>query len=327
MKIAYLRPEKVDPASNDGGDIYHRKLLAELDRRADRVEEIVVAMTPRKTRLPLWSQRIAPRTLARLGALAEDGCTVIVAHENIFDLAAHSAALGCPTHLLVHNYLARFRFAGRPLLSLAYRLGAHRYYERAFAASRGAVFLGVGDFTAASARHRSAPERAVRFLLAQIPPAPIDVDYAFDPAVMHLAGSEVWLPKRLSRLAPTERERLERHLTTGEYAELPRSGFTLITDRFDVGFKLKLMQALHVGDFILSRVDLGAEIRAISPHYRWFRTFTDVDDVLRTVEDVDVQRDMRRPERAALARQVSRDFSWERHGEAVFALLGGAASV
>ena len=326
MKIAYVRPERVDVDAVDGGDIYHRKLLGQLRRHAETVDEVFVPAGRRRNRLPLWSQRIPPETHERIDALAGAGYAIIVSHENILSLASHSAARGCPTFLVIQNYFPRFRFAGRPLLSLAYRLGARRYYESAFAVSRGAVFVGTNDFEAAASRHAHAPERAVRFLLAQIPPAPMTVDFAFDATLMHTAGSDAWLPKRLSRLSDAERETLSARMTTGEYADHPRSGFTLITDRFDVGFKLKLMQALHVGDFILSRVDLGNEIRAISPDYRWFRTYETFEEMLDITADPAVHAAMRSDERAELARGVSERFTWERHGDEVFAMLERGAN-
>ena len=317
MKISYFYPKPSNPDSNDGGDIYHKKLLLALSRHTENIERIAVTRGTRKNRLPLWAESISKKDQETLLDRCRAGDTIILSHEHIFDMASICANAGRPAHLIVHNYLPRFRFLGRPGLSLAYRLGAKSFFDDAFTNAASIFFLGANDCLAANRNH-SQDIAQNKFSICQIPPADLDVDYQFDKSLLHFSGSEKWLPKRLSKLKPLEVDLLRNNFTLNDYFDAKRSGFTIINDRFDMGFKLKLMQSVSMGDYVFSRVDLRGELDSICPEYRWYRNYVNIEEIIKASKDSSLLNDVTDQDREKYARIICESFTWKNHGDIIF---------
>ncbi|MFK7997717.1 MAG: hypothetical protein AB8B87_26560 [Granulosicoccus sp.] len=327
MKIAYFRPSEVDTGSEDGGQIYHRKLLAALKITGLDVIDVEVETVRHLYQLPLWAHEVSDESVQIARRYVQEGYVIVVSHENIFSLATKAYSEGCKMVVVVHNYLPRFWLKGNAALSLAYRLGAKRYFKKTFQHSHGALFVGHGDFQAAQAHTAASIARQTTMTLAQIPPAKVAVNYSFNPTLVHFDGSEIWLPKKLSRLTEQQQEYLRNHYTLEDYLSRAESGFTVIVDKFDVGFKLKLMQALYCGDFILSRVDLHNEVQAICPGYRWYRTFGQFDELKALLSDQQLIADANDDKRREYAVAIGEHFTWEALAESLVTLINSGDTV
>jgi hypothetical protein len=105
--------------------------------------------------------------------------------------------------------------------------------------------------------------------------------------LIHVSGSENWLPKRLSRLTKAEiAEMNARGFAIQDFGVNMTPAFGLITDRFAVGFKLKLMQMIYCKDIIASMSDIEEDLRYISPSYPFYRKVGGVSDALDYFEHV-----------------------------------------
>lgn len=257
----------------DGAQIYDRKLVIALQEVGVDVETIHLNRR-RSFSPPFWQGWESDQKLrSRLEAARRESAKVVISHENYFGLAHGMAVDG----LIVHNYLPCFTFPRKPWLESYYHFGAQAFFRRAFDNAATLVFLSHRDH-----RHAVAdfPDIAVRSHVIP-PPAretklrPRRVD------LIHVSGSEGWLPKRLSRLTREEANTIARAgFSVSDFGERPYPAFGLITDRFSVGFKLKLMQMLHIGDAIASLADVREEIEALAPGYPFWREVSSVGEAV-----------------------------------------------
>jgi len=266
-------PFGVSGAPADGAQIFNRKIVGALRGAGVQVEPLGVTRA-RSLRLPVWQSRPPePDIRDRIHANAKAGAQIILSHEAFFGIAQEIPV----AMLIVHNYMPCFAFPGRPMLELCYHLGSRAYFGRAFAQARAIVFLSHRD-------HRHAvtdfPQIAVRSHVLSPPPHRAELGPRRDD-VIHMSGSEAWLPKRLSRLSTDERAHIAAAgFRIEDFGQRPSPAFGLIPDRFTVGFKLKLMQMLYVGDAIASLSSIRDEVMALAPDYPWWREVTSVDEAV-----------------------------------------------
>ncbi|WP_439634911.1 hypothetical protein [Glycocaulis sp.] len=262
------------PGSADGAQIFDHNLLAALAERG----VMLVPQHPRRRRglhPPFWQGRIVelPALISELCRARRSGARIVLSHEGFFGIA-HRMPVDL---LIVHNYMPCFSFPGQRPLELYYRTGSRAYFGRAFANAKAMVFVSHRDHRCAVADF---PEIENRSLI--LPPPPQRV--ALGPGcadVIHMSGSEGWLPKRLSRLTPDEQAKITTAgLRIEDFGPHPGPSFGLIPDRFTVGFKLKLMQMLYVGDAIASLSEIGEEVRALAPEYTWWREVASVEEAV-----------------------------------------------
>lgn len=260
--------------SGDGAQIFDRKLLKALIERGIAVSALH-PLRLRALRLPLWRGRLQElnEINAQVRHSKQHGTRIVLSHEVFFGIA-HKTPVDL---LIVHNYMPCFSFPGRRLLELYYRVGSRKFLGQAFANARAIAFLSQRD-----QRHAVAdfPQIANRSHVLPPPPHPYEFGTGgYD--VIHISGSDAWLPKRLSRLTQDDLYKIRSAgFGISDFKQQAAPAFGLIPDRFTVGFKLKLMQMLYCGDAIASLSDICEEITALAPDYPWWREVASVDEAV-----------------------------------------------
>ncbi|UCU92216.1 hypothetical protein [Hydrogenophaga taeniospiralis] len=258
-----------DKKNLDGAQIYDAKLFRALKSNNLAIEHLPIERT-RKLSLPSWSNGYFGIQFRKklLEALSE-GSGVIISHEAFIGLA-HDLPT---TAVIIHNYMPCFSFPEQRWLEAYYRLGSKNYFKKAFLNASSVIFLSHRD------RHHALldfPDIADRSFV--LPPAPNKVHiHPRRLDIIHVSGSNNWLPKRLSSLNEAEVSYIQSSgYELSDFGTSPSPAFGLITDRFSVGFKLKLMQMIYLGDVIASFSDISDEIAAIEPNYPFWRQFQTV---------------------------------------------------
>ena len=285
MEIRSIHEEKIyyvsgPLGSSDGAQIYDQKLVSALSE----LDVSVSTFHPRRKRalrVPFWQGQLLDieQSLTQLLRAREEGAKIVLSHEVFFEIA-HNLPVDL---LIVHNYMPGFSFPGKLWLNAYYRFGSRSFFERAFKNARAIFFVSYRD-------HRNAvsdfPEISARSYVLPPPPHRSDLGRRRDDLI-HVSGSEEWLPKRLSRL--TEADLLGIHeagFKVGDFGARPSPAFGLISDRFSVGFKLKLMQMLYMGDVVASLADIREEVEALAPNYPYWCEVSGVSEAIAWFREV-----------------------------------------
>ncbi len=259
-----------------GSNILDDRLIAHLSTKDIKVVNVLLQ---RSARLPAWASLIDAATQQRIAEARRSGRRIILSHEALFRIAHH----GPVDALIVHNYFTHFAFRGRPLVERCYRLGSPAFYRKAFAAANSVFFISQRE-------HRLAlsdfPTLSGRSGICIVPPHPTPRVKRSD-RVVHISGTKVWLPKKLSALTPEDIRQLTAAGYRIEDLDAPVTpGFALINDRFEVGFKLKLTQMLHSRDVIASRCDLHEEMESICPRNPFYRQVASVEEAIAFFQEI-----------------------------------------
>jgi hypothetical protein len=205
--------------------------------------------------------------------LKKNANIIVLSHEKFFAIAHHMPI----DVLIVHNYMPCFSFPRKRWVEAYYRGGSRAFFGRAFSNAGGVVFLSHRDY-----RHaiNDFPQIADRSVVMPPPPHRAKLSHSRDD-IIHVSGTADWLPKRLSRLKSAELNMVEEAgFCIEDFGRNPSPAFGLIHDRFTVGFKLKLMQMLYVGDAIASLSEIREEVNALVPDYPWWREVTSADEAV-----------------------------------------------
>jgi len=259
-------------SKEDGGDIYDRKTLAALRRHGLNVEAVEVERQ-RHVGLPMWATPVPPAVRARIASAHHNGRQIICSHEALFSAVKGISA----SVLIVHNYFPAFSFPGRRLLECYYRTGARGHFSEHFRGAGNVVFLSARDYRRAAAAF---PGISSKSQILPPPPfmAPL-LERRLD--LVHISGSEDWLPKRLSRLSASERAAIHDHgLVICDFGSEINPAFGLINDRFVVGFKLKLMQMIYSRDVIASLSDVSEDLHSVADNYPFFKQVGSIREAL-----------------------------------------------
>ena len=261
MQLLYVSGPLFNSNENeDGAQILDKKLIAAMREDGVKVEQ--VSMNRRRgMQLPFWrSAYFSDIELKSIRTAKNAGARLVVSHEAFFGLSEYFPV----DALIVHNYMPGFSFPSHRWLEPYYKAGSHTFMGRAFEAAKLIIFVSYRDHALAILNF---PEIAGRAHVLPPPPKTI----ALGPRrsdVIHVSGSEQWLPKRMSRLKDMDVALLNRAgFSLLDFEDAPNPAFGIITDSFLVGFKLKLMQMINCKDVIASMVDLREEIDAIAPGY------------------------------------------------------------
>ena len=130
-------------------------------------------------------------------------------------------------------------------------------------------------------------------------------------------SSYSWLPKKKSQLSNSEIETLNSQYLGVDDLGIGQIG--IIEDRFQVGFKLKLLQMLYVCDFVYSRVDLRREIAALGLDDSYFFQFSNVDEIQVPLN----ARDREKLLNARISNReiIARKYNWKTIGAEIVKLL------
>jgi hypothetical protein len=266
-----------DHHGNDGGQIFDKRLINALQERGLAVD-VRVSQNTKSFNLPFWSK--TPTDLnGVIDSLDRIKTSLVVSHEKFFGLVQNKKV----DAIIVHNYFPAFEFPGRHVVQRYYTAFSQPFYRRAFKNAGHVFFVSYRDYRRAI---EDFPEISNKCTVIPPPPhrRPLS-DRRLD--VIHVSGSDNWLPKKLSALTVTEIFRMQRAgFKVRDFGDTITPAFGLIHDRFSVGFKLKLMQMLYAGDVIASFADVQEEITQICPGYPYFRQIQTLGEALEWYSEV-----------------------------------------
>jgi hypothetical protein len=267
----------------DGGQIFDRKLFEAIAGVGVDIERFTPNHFRRKSIMkPLWSRSIAEHDIRSLKEYQTAGDKVILSHEKLYDIAEAIKV----DAVIVHNYWPAFSYPGQTLLEHYYRFRSRSYFRKIFNTVEQLFFVSRRDMRKAI---NDFPDVAYKCHLIQPPPMEMQLqDRSFNS--IHLSGSDDWYAKRICKLTQSDIQTIKgKGFGLCDFSETRAPCFALINDRFRVGFKLKLMQMLYMGDIIASFCDLREEISELVGDYPYYKQVKNVDEMLMWFSEVQTE--------------------------------------
>jgi len=257
---------------SDGREIFDANLISALEKTGVKLDVLRCAGA-RSYGIPVWKTSLPKRFIETIRLRKSDGYNVILSHEKLFDALAVA-----PIDIaIVHNYFAAFDFPEQRWLASYYRLGAMSFFGRRLPRASVKMFLSYRD---ARECHKDLGLDDTEILVVPPPPWPVKLA-ARRIDQIHISGTSKWRAKRLCDLTEQEGQVIaEAGYDITDFCEPTPPAFALITDRFRVGFKLKLSQMIHNRDVIASFCDLQEEVDGYAPGYPFYKTFAKLSDAL-----------------------------------------------
>lgn len=235
----------------DGRVIYDNRIIESFRAVGADVNVIEVDVhRARSVKIPLWAPEVSTEYSERL----RNGAKVVVSHEMLIPLALELA----PDIFIIHNFFPSFSWRAWSGFQAYCRLGAEEHFKCAIHRAKNTIVL--------SARERA--EIAFRYGVSVVYEPPGIQPSIADIVPINLShirrsGSARWYPKRRSLMSERQiRKWFGSDIDLGSDSRDLR-GFALIEDQFLSGFKLKLLEHLYNGEFIVSRADLRTELRGL----------------------------------------------------------------
>jgi hypothetical protein len=236
----------------DGRTIYDSRVIESFRAAGADVNVIEVDVyRSLSVKTPVWAHEVSTECLDRLRV----GARKVVSHELLIPLVLELE----PDIFIIHNYFPAFSWRSWSGFQLYCRLGATNHFKAAMQRAKHTIVLSI----------REKVEIAQRLDMEVVyePPGlggPFRPDVApIDLARVRRTGSTHWYPKRRCSMSEKEiKNWFGTDVDLGSDLDNIRC-FALIEDRFLCGFKLKLLEHLYHGDFIISRADLRAELKGL----------------------------------------------------------------
>lgn len=278
MRIVYIYKRS---NGTDGQSIFDEKLLESLSR----VSEVRgIPVTGERRGWPFWVRKLSKGDIELIGSITPHDL-VIVSHESLSGLLKY---IFC--HIfIIHNHIPISRIAG--ILGVAYRIGSANVFNLIWEKSEKVALL--------SHRESRMESRDSILLTPGFNDRPSELIDGIG-----VLNSNGWLLKKLNRL-----ESNQFYYLLNEFGRIVNSiscQYLLIEDRFDMGFKLKLLQGLYSSVIIYSFVDLTEEITSRGLSADNFILVNDIDDIKRIAIS-----ENRINTHKQNKRLIERDFSWE----------------
>lgn len=271
MKVLYVCKSQ---GGIDGGAIYDKRLISELKSRYKDV--IVFSVETRARLLPPFWRRNFLLTDEELDSLIEmrAGRFCIISHEVLGDLAP----ILKPDRFIFHNVFSLFSFPNRYLLQFYYRFQSKSFENKIIESSSSVVLLSKREYRFLSKNYGRSKIKCIFPGCRSVTEDRFDNEFRAD--LIRRVGSVEWYPKKVSMLSIDELDILARKGFNIITDQDSRRAITLIEDKFLSGFKLKLMDALQRGDFVVSFVDLTEEVSELDSHFlnsfRFVRSFEEL---------------------------------------------------
>lgn len=272
MKILFIHKAYNDQL--DGGDLYNLKLIKGLTLLGHEVKAFSLTKCG-KGFIPFWKWRISYQDIRAIRSIEIYYDMTIISHEN---LASLTKFIKCDLFIF-HNLFSCIR-SDFFILNCFYKFGARFHENVAIVNSRKVLLLSFREYSFLN------EPKAI-----YCPPG-IDetIQIIDDSSVLCIPSSSAWILKRKSKLSDRELNNLSRHFDVIENNGFSRVG--IIEDKFECGFKMRLIQMLFNCDLVISKIDLSQEINAIGCSAKNFFVFKDfamidVNDILNRV-NVDV---------------------------------------
>jgi hypothetical protein len=269
MKILFIKKQYNKPA--DGGDIYNIKLIKGLRELGNEVTEYSVILD-KKGLIPFWKWKISKQDVVSINKIQNNFDKTIISHENLADLTEH---VKCDLFIF-QNLMSKMR-SSFLILKFLYKIGAKYHENKAINNSNQFLVLSYREFS------------LVRNNKANYCPPGIN-DNIFtdnDNSIVYVSSSSGWILKKMSKLVQKEISNISNYFKVVNGNNFSRVG--IIEDKFDCGFKLRLIQMLFNCDVIITKLDYEIEIKALGCSFKnifQFKDFSKInfDDLLSKVD-------------------------------------------
>jgi hypothetical protein len=269
MKILFIKKQYNKPA--DGGDIYNIKLINGLRELGNEVTEYSVIQN-KKGLIPFWKWKISNQDVVSINKIQNNFDKTIISHENLADLTEH---VRCDLFIF-QNLMSKMR-SSFLILKFLYKIGAKYHENKAINNSNQFLVLSYREFSLTRNNKGN-----------YCPPGINDTIFIDnDNSIVYISSSSGWILKKRSKLVQKEISNISNYFKVVNGNNFSRVG--IIEDKFDCGFKLRLIQMLFNCDVIITKLDYEIEIKALgcSPKNIFqFKDFSKInfDDLLSKVD-------------------------------------------
>lgn len=269
MKILFIKKQYNKPA--DGGDIYNIKLINGLRELGNEVTEYSVIQN-KKGLIPFWKWKISNQDVVSINKIQNNFDKTIISHENLADLTEH---VRCDLFIF-QNLMSKMR-SSFLILKFLYKIGAKYHENKAINNSNQFLVLSYREFSLTRNNKGN-----------YCPPGINDTIFTDnDNSIVYVSSSSGWILKKRSKLVQKEISNISNYFKVVNGNNFSRVG--IIEDKFDCGFKLRLIQMLFNCDVIITKLDYEIEIKALgcSPKNIFqFKDFSKInfDDLLSKVD-------------------------------------------
>lgn len=235
----------------DGRIIYDRRMIESF--KAAGAEVNVIEVDTRRAlsfKMPLWAPEVSTECLGKLRV----GTRRIVSHEFLIPLVSELE----PDIFIIHNFFPAFTWRSWSGFQLYCRLGATNHFKVAMQRAKHTIVLSIREKVEIAQRL----DIAVVYEPPGLGPSRSEVG-PIDLARVRRSGSTRWYPKRRCLMSEKEIKKWFGSDVDLGFDSRNTRGFALIEDKFLSGFKLKLLEHLYHGDFIVSRADLRNELEGL----------------------------------------------------------------
>jgi len=269
MKILFIKKQYNKPA--DGGDIYNIKLIKGLRELGNEVTEYSVTQN-KKGLIPFWKWKISDQDVVSINKIQNNFDKTIISHENLADLTEH---VRCDLFIF-QNLMSKMR-SPFLILKFLYKIGAKYHENKAINNSNQFLVLSYREFSLTRNNKGN-----------YCPPGINDTIFTDnDNSIVYVSSSSGWILKKMSKLVQKEISNISNYFKVVNGNNFSRVG--IIEDKFDCGFKLRLIQMLFNCDVIITKLDYEIEIKALgcsSKNIFQFKDFSKInfDDLLSKVD-------------------------------------------
>lgn len=269
MKILFVKKQYNKPP--DGGDIYNIKLINGLRKLGNKVTEYSVVEN-KKGLIPFWKWNISKQHVVSINKIQNNFDKTIISHENLADLTKH---VKCDLFIF-QNLMSEMR-SSFLILKFLYKIGAKYHENKAIHNSNQFLVLSYREFSLIGHNKGNYCPPGINQ----------NISTDNDNSIVYVSSSSGWILKNMSKLVKKEISNISNYFKIVNGNNFSRVG--IIEDKFDCGFKLRLIQMLFNCDVIITKLDYEIEIKALgcsSKNIFQFKDFSKInfDDLLSKVD-------------------------------------------
>ena len=244
MKILFIRKNYNEKF--DGGDIYNLKIIKNLKMIGYLVDEIAINKYT-KGILPFWKWKFYKSEIEHIIKKQVNYDKTIISHENLSELTKY---IRCDLFIF-QNLISKIR--GKFVFTqMLYKMGAKNLENIAIKNSKKCLVLSMREYRLSTDKKK----------FCYYPPGinPL-IKCSSDENIVTISSSSGWLLKRMSKLNRKEIENLNKYFNIKFDNVISKVG--ILEDKFDCGFKLRLIQMLFNCEVIITKMDFKEEIIAL----------------------------------------------------------------